>query len=568
MKLKNIYYYIIALTFLFPSFVDAQPPEKESGFSLRKLFGISPKTEEVIVNQHIDLINLSEWSDETSRFYSNRSFQPVWFENGELNKHGQELKSVLKSSWKEGLPVPEIYLVKVEEALLNMQKRSAGRISFAEVISDADVKMTQAWFDYASQISSGILDPKDLDIVWQIIPDTVDLVPHLDKAIEQGKITELFTELKPKHEQYDLLIKEFQRLTEVKEQGGWPLPGSFPPLKENDSHSNVIRIKNYLHATGDLEQGDSAYLNSLAYDKKLSSAVEKFQQRHGLEKDGIAGENTLKQMNVPLDFRLNQIRLNIDRIRWLPDDFGENHIIINIPDYSFTFYKNEAEVMNMRVVVGENEHYTPVLEDTLNYIIFNPAWNVPNSIATEELFPKMLEDTAFMKRNNYSILRDSYVSEDTINIKEFDWAEVSRDSFPFFIVQHPGPWNSLGEIQFMLQNKFSIYLHDTPADHLFNVEQRDFSHGCIRLEKPEDLAMELLSEQLPADTLLSYFEDTVKQVVYLEEKNPVHIMYQTAWVENNSLNFREDVYEFDNLSMDFMRTNFPKLAGIMPKTDN
>ncbi|MFW6371335.1 MAG: L,D-transpeptidase family protein, partial [Bacteroidota bacterium] len=235
------------------------------------------------------------------------------------------------------------------------------------------------------------------------------------------------------------------------------------------------------------------------------------------------------------------------------------------PDYSFTFYKNENEIQTMRVVVGENEHYTPVLEDTLHSVIFNPSWNVPNSIATEEIFPEMLEDTAYMGKNKYSVLLDSYVSEDTIDIKEFDWMEVSRDSFPFFIVQDPGPFNSLGEIQFMLQNQYSIYLHDTPADHLFNVEQRDFSHGCIRLEKPEQLAMILLNEQLPTDTLLSYISGEEKKVVNLEEKIPVHIMYQTAWVEDNNLHFREDIYEFDKLSMKYIRSNFPQLAFLMPK---
>ncbi len=567
MNFKIYIYYTIALIFLIPSYAGAQPQEEKNGFSLRKLFGITPKTEEIIVNRHINFNNLTEWPEETRKFYRNREYHPVWFENGELNNSGQELMQVLKSSWEEGLPEPIVYLANVEEALLNMQKRSAGRISFAEVISDADVKMTQAWFDYASQISSGVLNPEDLDIVWQILPDTVDLVPNLEKAIEQGTVTKSFNSLRPRNEQYELLLKEFHRLTEVKANRGWPLPGSFPPLKENDSHPDVIRIKNYLNATGDLGESDTKYINSIVYDSKLSAAVKKFQQRHGLEQDGIAGEETLKQMNVPLEFRLNQIRLNIDRIRWQPGDFGENHIVINIPDYSFKFYKNETEIQAMRVVVGKNENYTPVLEDTLHSIIFNPAWNVPNSIATEEIFPKMLEDTTYMKRNKFTVLLDSYISKDTIDIMEYDWSETSRDSFPYFIVQHPGPFNSLGEIQFMLQNQYSIYLHDTPADHLFNIEQRDFSHGCIRLEKPEQLAMLLLGEQLPTDTLLNYFAGEEKQVINLEEKIPVHIMYQTAWVENNNLHFRKDVYEFDKLSMNFMRSNFPELAWIMPEND-
>ncbi len=568
MNYKKIICYITAFLFFFPSHIEVMAQEAEDDFSLRKLFGITPKAEDINIDRHVDLENLSEWSEETLRFYHDRQFRPAWFENGELNSNGQELMNELKGSWEEGLPEPVVFLANVEEALLNMQKRSAGKISFAEVISDADVKMTQAWFDYASQISSGILDPEDLDIVWEVLPNPVDLVPHLETAVEQDKVAESFSKLEPEHEQYELLLKEFQRLTEVKAKGGWPLPGSFPPLKVNDSHPNVVRIKKFLHATGDLVQVDSVYLNALDYDETLSSAVSNFQQRHGLEEDGVAGENTLKQMNVPLDFRINQVRLNIDRIRWQPNDFGKNHIVINIPDYSFTFYKDEQEVQQMKVVVGENEHYTPVLEDTLHSIIFNPAWNVPNSIASEEIFPKMLEDTSYMKKNNYMVLRDSFVSKDTIDIKEHDWSGVSRDSFPYFIVQEPGPNNSLGQIQFMLQNQYAIFLHDTPANHLFDVAQRDFSHGCIRLEKPEQLAMVLLSDQLPTDTLLNYIAGEEKKVVNLEEKVPVHIVYKTAWVDQGKLHFREDVYDFDKLSMTHFRKSYPQIAWLLPEVES
>ena len=267
-------------------------------------------------------------------------------------------------------------------------------------------------------------------------------------------------------------------------------------------------------------------------------------------------------MNIPLSDRLSQIRLNLERIRWLPDDFGENHIIINIPDFSFVYQREGEVIQEMNVVVGQNENYTPVLEDTLSTIIFNPTWNVPNSIATEEIFPKMLEDFAFMEKNRYSVLRDSYVSEDTIDIHSFDWSEVSRDSFPFFIIQHPGELNSLGRIQFMLQNQYSIYLHDTPADHLFDREQRDFSHGCVRLEQPEELALTLLQDQLPNDTIMKYMSEDEKKIIRLEEKIPVHLIYQTAWVdEGNMLHFRDDIYGFDEITLEQMQKLHPEITA-------
>ena len=559
MNFKPFIPVILCIIVFFSSLKPAIAQQKERGFSLKRLFGISPQTEEVNINHHFQFHNLSEWSEESEEFYRNRDFKPAWFENGSLNRQGEKLIEKMKSAWEDALPEPAIYLAKVEDAMIRMHKRSAGKISTAEIISDADVNLTLAWFDYAAKLSSGILNPADLNVIWEVLPENPDYVKILEDDLRNGGFGQSFDHLRPEHEQYELLLQAFKDLLEIRSSGGWPLPGFFPLIKENDSDANVIRLKEFLLATGDLQENDSSWVNAPIFDNRLTQAVKKFQYRHGLKQDGIVGNATLQHMNVPLDYRLDQIRLNIDRIRWLPDDFGDNHIIINIPDFAFEYHQDGEKVKEMDVVVGENENYTPVLEDTLYSIIFNPAWNVPNSIATNEIFPKILEDSTYMERNQYSVLRDSYVSGDTINHLTFDWSEVPRDSFPFFVVQHPGPLNSLGRVQFMLENQYSIFLHDTPANHLFNIEQRDFSHGCVRLERPADLAITLLKEQLPTDSITRYLSEQDKKIVYLEEKIPVHLIYQTTWVdETELLHFREDIYGFDKLSMPALQRNFPE----------
>lgn len=561
MLLKILTPWLITCTLLVSGNLAGSAQEKGSGFSLRELFGISKKSEGILIDEHVNLGSLSNWTSEVQKFYSNRKFQPVWFNNNGLNRKGKELMKELKTSWEAGLPEPVVFLAQAEEAMLSLNRRSANEVPLAQIISEADVNLTLAWFDHASQISTGILNPKELNIVWEILPDETDLVNHLQSAIEKGNIAESFNNLEPRHEQYKLLLKEFHYLTAEQQNGGWPLPGDVPPLKTDDSHPGVTGLKKYLYATGDLQNNDDEYLKSVRYDDELAAAVKNFQHRHGLLADGIAGDNTLRQMNVPLEYRINQIRLNIDRIRWLPPDFGNNHIVINIPDFSFKYHKNSEPVKEMNVVVGNNENYTPVLEDTLYSVIFNPTWNVPNSIATKEIFPGMLNDTTYMERNNYSILKSSYVSKDTIDYKSYDWTEVPRDSFPFFVVQHPGPTNSLGRLQFMLQNQYSIFLHDTPAHHLFDIEQRDFSHGCVRLERPAELAVTLLRDQLPNDSIIKFLSEKEKRVVYLDEKIPVHLIYQTTWVdETGKLNFREDIYGFDELAMPLLERSFPVMA--------
>lgn len=562
MKLLFFAFYSL-IVFSLPQNVQGQ--ENSSRFSLRNFFGLSPRTADTIfVNDYVELEDMDQRAEEISAFYSNRDFIPVWVnEQGQLNRLGNELRDQLESAWEEGLPAQDDNLQHIENTLTGIKRLSSRNSSFPAMVSELDIFLTQAYFDYASALSTGIVDPAKLDVIWTIHPEAPDLAAHLEQAAAKGDIAGSLEKLKPEHEQYELLKQAYHKLMEAETEGGWPLPGSRETDPDNDSEAFVIRLKEYLYATGDLSNRDSAYLQSPAFDSELTEAVKRFQLRHGLLQDGIPGKNTLEAMNVPLNDRISQIRLNLERMRWLPDDFGSNHIIINIPDFSFEFYRQGELIQEMNVVVGQNENYTPVLEDTLSRIIFNPTWNIPNSIATEEIFPKMLEDSTFMEKNAYSVLRDSYVSEDTIDIHSFDWSEVSRDSFPFFIIQHPGPLNSLGRIQFMLQNQYSIYLHDTPANHLFDREQRDFSHGCVRLEQPGELAMILLQDQLPNDSIMKYMSEDEKKVIPLEEKIPVHLIYQTAWAsDENMLHFREDIYGFDGITLEHLQKIHPEITAL------
>lgn len=557
---------IIPVLFINPAQVSSQ--ERTSGFSFRNLFSrTQTETDTVFVNEYIDLSNQGEWNEAIEAFYQSRNFSLAWTDNnGSLNQNGEQLIEELEKAWQEGLPSEAARIQYIENSIVRKRRLSSWNNSFPARAAELDVFLTKTYFEYASALSTGIIDPAELDVIWTILPEEPDYVGLLEEAAAEGKIAESLNQLRPVHKQYGLLRDAYLRLLDVQSDGGWPLPGFHDTVTENDSASYVVKLKQYLQTTGDLEVNNQQYISSPLFDTELTEAIKRFQQRHGILDDGIPGENTQAIMNVPLSQRLNQVILNLERLRWLPDDLGENHIVINIPDFTFEYQREGEPVLEMNVVVGENEHYTPVLEDTLYSVIFNPSWNVPNSIATKEIFPKMLEDPDYMEENRYLVLKDSYVSKDTIDIHEFDWSEVSRDSFPFFIVQEPGPWNSLGQIQFMLENQYSIFLHDTPAGHLFDREQRDFSHGCVRLEKPEELALTLLQEQLPNDTIMKYISEDEKQVVRLDEKIPVHLIYQTAWIgEGNQIHFREDIYEFDRISLQYLQKRQPEFAAIETK---
>jgi len=326
----------------------------------------------------------------------------------------------------------------------------------------------------------------------------------------------------------------------------WQNPALSGIVKLNDSSESVLHLKEYLKETGDLSGVKRAYMSSAVFDKRLEAAVKLFQLRHGLEPDGIAGEKTIEAMNIPLSERLKQIQANMERLKSFPPEIGRRYIVVNIPGFYMEYFDAGRLKMKMNVVVGEIENYTPMLHDTMSYIVFNPEWNVPESIAIEEILPKVKDDTEYLEKNNYILLKGAYNSTDTIPAGEVDWEKVDTTKFPFSFIKNPGTTNPLGKIKFMFPNNYNIYLHDTPADQLFGLDKRALSHGCIRLEKPFELAEMILAGQMETDEIKKILDSEKTTSVPLKNKVLVHITYQTAWIdEEGRLNLRDDIYGLD-----------------------
>src|SRR5690606_18435120 len=237
--------------------------------------------------------------------------------------------------------------------------------------------------------------------------------------------------------------------------------------------------------TGDL---GSAERYDSVYDAELATACARFQARHGLVVDSAPGEQTRAALNVPAARRIQQLALNLERMRWVPRTFGERYILVNIPNYYLHAYDGGRKVLDMKVVVGdEYGSATPVFSDSMSYVVFKPYWNIPQSILAEEILPKARKDESWLARNNYEIVK-SMDDPEPVDLSDIDWAGPDDGSFPYLARQKPGAQNSLGLVKFMFPNRFSIYLHDTPADHLFDRSARALSHGCIRVEDPVQLA--------------------------------------------------------------------------------
>lgn len=491
----------------------------------------------------------SGYKEETREFYENRDLRLAWFSNGRLTDNAYYFIDELRSSAHVGLNAENYDLFKVYGDSLQENPENDFLSSSPSDAARFDLLLSQSFLEYASDLSGGKITTDSLPIIWEPYAERKDLAVLLENALEKNSIAATLNELRPHHDIYYRLIEAYHNMV----ISPWSVPGQIPNLKKGVKSNSVPKLKQYLLETGDLAYSDSIYNLSPLFDSRLEEAVIKFQKRHGLDADGITGDMTADAMNVPYRYRLDQLLVNIDRIRSMPNYMGERFIIVNIPGYFLEFYAHDSLKMSMDVVVGKLDNYTPVLKDTMSYIVFNPAWNVPFSIATEEMLPEIRKDLGYLERNNYILLKGSYASTDTINPEKVKWRTITPEEFPFSIIQKPGEKNALGKIKFMFPNNHDIYLHDTPADHMFNYEKRDFSHGCIRLRKPVELAKILLENQLApeeVDKILAAEETTE---VPLEQKVAVHFTYQTAWVDTKGLlHFRDDIYELDEKSISLM----------------
>lgn len=472
--------------------------------------------------------------DEMRRFYQKRQYQPAWSDVNGPRPHAEQLFQAVSSvAASEGLD-PRRYQSERLAGMLSQVKedKSLESPEAQRRLADLDVEMTFIYLTLAAHTAIGRVQPETLRIHWENQSRNVDLDARLEKALQQNdkEIAQSLRSLAPPNPRYVRLRDALARYKEIASRGGW---GSVPAKLEKGARGpGVAALRNRLTAEGDLSapqtqaptQGNQPAPPPV-FDDSVAQAIARFQQRHGLEPDGKLGEDTVAELNVPVQERLRQIQINLERWRWLPNSFGDDYIYVNVPEFRMELIEGGRKAIDMAVVVGKQQSQTPVFSDMMEHMELNPEWNIPSSIAKDEILPKLASDPGYLARHNMEFVGDG-----------------GR------IRQRPGADNPLGQVKFMFPNEHDVYLHDTPADHLFSREERDFSHGCIRLERPVQLAEYLLKDKPDwqgtrlREAIVSGEQRTVK----LPKKLPVHILYFTAWVEEiGAVHFRKDVYGHD-----------------------
>ncbi|MGA1797075.1 MAG: L,D-transpeptidase family protein [bacterium] len=482
-----------------------------------------------------------------ARFYGGRMFQPAWSDEHGPKHQAHSLINAIRCAQREGLNPEDYHRLCIEEMLARTGDDGHGFLD-PQGLADLDMLLTDAFLIYGSHLLSGKVDPETYKTRWNAENGEVDCVEVLCIALETDRVEEALMSLAPRYHGYIRLRQALVQYRDVAEEGGWP---DIPEGDGTDAamrQRRLIALLNRLVISGDLDHQD--YENGGVSDAVLKDALKRFKKRHGLKPDGEITPDTLKALNVSAAERVRQIELNMERWRWLPHDLGDRYIIVNITDFRAGVFEEDRAVLEMRVVVGKDFRQTPVFSGTMEYIVFSPYWYIPKKIAVEDKLPLILQDPGYIEHQHIRVFITYNGGSCRIDPNTIDWQTVDPETFPYKLRQEPGPWNPLGRIKFIFPNKYAVYLHDTPSQELFEKAPRTFSSGCIRIEKPIELAEYLLQDD-PRWTkkgILAAASSNVEQTVRLPCPVQVYIQYWTAWArEDLGVEFREDIYASDRL---------------------
>ncbi len=475
--------------------------------------------------------------DVLSNYYELNEYKPAW----KNKKDFKEVISILQDSYNEGL-LPDDYHMSNINRLISETKANPDPYKLA----DLDLLITDGLLLYASHLIMGKVDQSKIRTGWDVQPNKLpgngDSLLYLTLAHKD--LTAVINSLKPDNFMYRHLRKGLKHYREIAKNGGWPQIPDGDVLKPGAKDERVLTITKYLKIVGDLPE-DVVSSNDNIYNSTVVEAVKKFQFRHNLNQDGVIGKGTLTAMNVTVEQRIAEIRVNMERARWVIHHLPNDFLVVNIAGFNIRRLRNDSIIYYSRVIVGRHYHESPIFKGKLRYIILNPTWTLPYSIATKETLPKLQRDPGYLEKKNMIIMDRSGKVLDPSTI---DFNKLSAGNFPYTLRQKAGPHNALGEVKFIFPNKYSVYLHDTPARSLFANEDRAFSHGCIRLDKKWELFLSLVDE--PDVWNMEKINEVLasEKTTRVNLKNPIDIilLYWTAGADKaDKLYFNKDVYQRD-----------------------
>jgi len=487
--------------------------------------------------------NAADIDKTLTEIYHGDGLQPFWIQDGKPGPRAAEILAVLEDAKSDGLDPNSYFVDKIRKYWDSKDAAGLARL---------DILLTLGMMRYVADQREGRMEPRDVDpklfesardveVDWSALREAAFQAPDMKAFLEQQA---------PPFLQYRELKKKLSEYRALAEKGGWPSIPAGKVLKPGMDDPRVITVRQRLAATGDLSNEN---MDSALFDAALADAVKRFQNRHNLEPDGAIGGQTLAAMNAPVAARIKQIIINMERYRWLKRGEDDRMVVVNIAGFEAMAGKPGKFDLTMPVIVGKTYHETPVFNDTIKYVVINPYWNLPPGIAGNETLLKLKKDPHYLEKNHMKIFNGWGPDATELDAAKIDWSKVSKQGMNRYrIRQEPGPDNALGTLKIVFPNKYNVYMHDTPAHGLFKQENRAFSHGCIRMGRPAEMAAWVLGGEekgWSVERINKLIQTGKRQVIVLDKPVPVYILYRTAFVnpKDDMLYFYDDIYGRDRL---------------------
>ena len=486
--------------------------------------------------------------------YEGHGFFPFWTRPARI----RELMDLINDSSDHGL-IPADYNIGQLVQVLQQQESTRS----AEIDAEADILLTESLLRYGYHRRFGKVEGSKLDPAINFRRESFNKQSPsltLEQAVKSSSLADFIEVVAPTGPVYRHLQYKLELYRDIAAAGGWPPVPEGPSLRLDDKDARVTAIRRRLVVSGDL--GEGADTASPVFDQELKDAVVGFQKRHALDNDGIVGKQSIAAMNVPLEVRIDQLRLSLERLRWVNQEAADTLVAVNIAGFRAFFYKDGELIWQTRAMVGKHYRETPVFRGEMAYLEFNPTWTIPPGILRNDTLPAIKKNPNYLASKNIRVIdrNGKFVDPSTVN-----WNQYSK-GIPYTLRQDPGPDNSLGTVKFIFPNEHFVFLHDTPHRELFSRSERAFSSGCVRIQDPLKLAELVLND--PAKYGRSELEAIVAskktQRVNLSPKVPVVIVYLTASVDPGAkVRFYKDVYNRDQKVLDAL--NGPVLISLPAK---
>jgi murein L,D-transpeptidase YcbB/YkuD len=491
--------------------------------------------------------------EDLEKIYARLAYQPVWLGRDGYARRAEELVALVRNDpTLDG----DDRIVKEAEALTHMALPRD-----EEGLARREIRWMRLYRDYARHHLFGAIDwdgfqkklreeyPNGAWIHHEVLASAATL---LVASINGGSLDRAFTYSKPPFAMYDLMLDALKKYREIARSGGWDKLDASVVLRPGMRHPVAGRLRERLTVEGDYNATETSVRGWDLYDGELVTAVKRFQKRHGLDADGIVGKKTWQRLNVPVEEKIEKLKLNIDRLKWLKRGKDRYHILVNIPSFTLYLYDGMEPILRMRVVVGKKGHETPIFYNRVKYITLNPYWRIPASIIRDELVPKLVADREYLKKRHIEVHTGPSVKSPLVDPETVDWKKYLGKVPPYYFMQSPGTFNALGKIKYLFPNEFAVYMHDTPAKSFFARTYRAFSHGCVRLAEPVSLLKKYadIDNSLDYEKALKILEGNERTRLYLKRRIPLDFIYLTAWAtRDGTVEFRDDLYGYDALQM-------------------